>query len=354
MSFATPELIQTVFGPSLTKYTSSLICKICEDYNLDFDELSEKYMGTPEALSFFTTSKLHEVEKESKPRVKRQPKGEKAPKEARKPCVGQTSKGDPCKFAAMPDSELCGIHQRKSEGVKPDKKEKPEVEKKTKKSAKAKKVDSVHTHKPDVDGTDCELCESHGNIIEPGLTEKTFDATVEDGSDIRAKLQAILEAEAEDEDSIEAPVEVAPVEVAPVEVAPVETPVVDPSKKKYIRPAIRGKKAKINLAEAAAAARKSYEESVKSEAGPSEPEKVDEPADIRSKLKAIMAATHTDSESEDEDFGEETQSRLVAKLSEKFDSDSEDDGNLEQMCDSPTSQRILREAWADIEGEEEF
>jgi len=98
-------------------------------------------------------------------------------------------------------------------------------------------------------------------------------------------------------------------------------------------------------------------------AGPSEPRKavepvkkpeptpvIDEAESIRNRLKAILANTEDDSE---DDFDEdEASDRLTMKLASKFDEDP-DEMDLEQMCDSPTSQSQLREAWADMTLEEE-
>ena len=360
-SFATPELIQSIFGDALSKYTSSLLCKVCLDYGLDFKELSAKYMDSPEALSFFTTSQTREVVKEPKKKAVKKPREPKAEKEPEKPCSGLTSKGGPCKFKAMTGSDLCGIHQRKAEGVKAEKKPKVETEKKSKKSPKAKKTEPKHEHPIGDKSDECELCESHGDVVEPQLTESTFEATVQDGADIRAKLQAILseeddeEPEPEPEQKTEEP-KPEPKEPEQKTEEPkepeqkTEEPKPEPKEPEtiqrkggFIRPKVRGKRA-------ATAPVSSVAENA-AKAGPSEP-KVEEEMDIRSKLRAVMKATHTDSEDEEEDFDEDVQERLRQKLASKFEED-EEDVDLDQFCDSPHSQHILREAWADMEEEEE-
>ena len=78
-NFSTAALIQSVFGEALSKYTSSLLCKVCLDYELDFKELSEKYMDSADGMSFFTTSQTHEILKtpiqtEKRAKVARVPK----------------------------------------------------------------------------------------------------------------------------------------------------------------------------------------------------------------------------------------------------------------------------------------
>lgn len=349
-AFATPELIQSIFGDALSKYTSSLLCKVCLDYELDFKELSAKYMDSPEALSFFTTSQTREVVKEPKKKAEKKPREPKAEKEPEKPCSGLTSKGGPCKFKAMPGSDLCGIHQRKAEGVKAEKKPKVETEKKSKKSPKAKKTEPKHEHPIGDKSDECELCESHGDVVEPQLTESTFEATVQDGADIKAKLQAILSEEDDEEPEPEEP-EQKIEEPKPEPKPEPKEPETNQRKGGFIRPKVRGKRAVTapvsSIAENAAKARAEYDESMK--AGPSEP-KVEEEMDIRSKLRAVMKATHTDSEDEEEDFDEDVQERLRQKLASKFEED-EEDVDFDQMCDSPHSQQVLREAWADMEEE---
>lgn len=347
-AFATPELIQSIFGDALSKYTSSLLCKVCLDYELDFQELSAKYMDSPEALSFFTTSQTREVVKEPKKKAEKKPREPKA----EKPCSGLTSKGGPCKFKAMAGSDLCGIHQRKAEGVKAEKKPKVETEKKSKKSPKAKKTEPKHEHPVGDKSDECELCESHGDVVEPQLTESTFEATVQDGADIKAKLQAILSEEDDEEPEPEEP-KPEPKEPEHKIEEPKPEPETNQRKGGFIRPKVRGKRAATapvsSVAENAAKARAEYDESMK--AGPSEP-KVEEEMDIRSKLRAVMKATHTGSEDEEEDFDEDVQERLRQKLASKFEED-EEDVDFDQMCDSPHSQQVLREAWADMEEEEE-
>ena len=320
-NFATPALIQSIFGEALSKYTSSLLCKVCTDYSLDFKEVSARYMDSPEALSFFTTSQVQEVQKAPKA-----PKAPKNPKEEKRPCQGHTTKGQ-CKFAALPGSDLCGIHQRKADGVKPQKKpkeSKSEVEKPQKKSKKSE--GPKHTHELEEESEDCALCESHGNLVKPEFTEKAFDTS----ADIKAKLQSLLEEEDElasqmNDLSVSKP-------EAREHSKPAETEE-KPKNSGFIRPPMRKKKGP--------APTKKPEDV----AGPSNPI-MDTPS-LRAKLQSILQE-----EDEEEDFDEEgVKSRLTARLSSVFDQEDEEI-DLEQMCDSPHSQHVLREAWADMEDEE--
>jgi hypothetical protein len=302
-AFATPALIQSIFGEALSKYTSSLLCKVCDDYNLNFEEVSAKYMDSADGMSFFTTSKVQEVTKT--------PKVPKAPKEEKRPCIGQTTKGQ-CKFAAMPGSDLCGIHQRKADGVKSEKKPKVDGEEKPKKTPKTKATDPKHTHPLTEESEDCELCSTHGNVMNPELPKQDF----EEAEEARAK-------EAEER---------AKIVWAKMKAEEPKTEE-KPKTSGFIRPPIRKKKVQSPV-----------------EAGPSEPKKVPDDSDsIRNKLRMILANAEQESEDEEEDVT----ARLTAKLSKSFDHESDEEVDLHQMCDSPTSQDRLRGAWADLQEEEE-
>jgi len=339
MSSSTIELVQSVFGDALEKYTSGLLTAVCSDYELDFQELSARYMGG----NFLQKSR------ESKPRVPKAPKAEK------KACTGLTSKGGPCKFAALGDSELCGIHQRKAEGGGSE--PKPRVEKVPKeKKVKAKKVDPKHSHPLTEESEDCELCQTHGNVMDKKMPDATFEAVTEDEVSIKDRLKAILAASDDEEPE-------------KMETEPVPEPEPEPEPEKMETEPVPEPEPKKSEPEP---------EPKKSEAGPSEPKKVggfirpkvrgqkvakrveaiepvpepvmDEADSIRDRLKAILINAGEDSE---DDFDEdEAKDRLTMKLASKFDEDP-DEMDMDQMCDSPTSQAQLREAWADMTLEEE-
>ena len=332
MSSSTLELVQSVFGDALEKYTSGLLTAVCLEYELDYEEVSGKYMDG----SFFVKQAPHlQKSRDPKPRVPKAPKAEK------KPCTGLTSKGGPCKFAALGDSELCGIHQRKSEGGGPEPKPKePRVPKE--KKVKAKKVDPKHSHPLTEESEDCELCQSHGNVMDKKMPETTFEAVTEDEVSIKDRLKAILAA-SDDEEPEPEKMEVVP-EPEKMEVVPEPEPEpkkseAGPSEPKpkaagFIRPKVRGQKVAKRV-----------------EAIEPVPEPVMDEADsIRNKLKAILSSAGEDSEDEFDE--EEAKDRLTMKLASKFDEDP-DEMDMDQMCDSPTSQAQLREAWADMTLEEE-
>ena len=315
-TFQSGAVLKSVFGDALERYTSGLLTAVCADYELNFEEVSSRYMD----MNFLNTR----TPKEPKPRVPKEPK------QAKKPCTGLTSKGGPCKFAALGDSDLCGIHQRKLEGGDP----KPKVEKvpKEPKKPKQKKPDPKHSHPLTEEAQDCELCQSHGNVMDKKMPETKFEAVTEDEVSIKDRLKAILAA-SDDEEPEPEPEKTEPKprdEAGPSEPDP--KPKVKASG--FIRPKVKGKKV-------AAPVKKPEPEP--------EPT-MDEAENIRSKLKAILANTEDDSE--DEVDADDAKDRLTRKLASKFDEDP-DEMDLGQMCDTPDSQSQLRQAWADMTLEEE-
>ena len=356
-TFSTPELIHSIFGDALEKYTSSLLCKVCLDYDLDFKELSEKYMDSAEGMSFFTTSQTHEIHTE-----KKKVKTVRVSKDEKKPCIGQTSKGGPCKFAAMPGSDMCGIHQRKSEGLKPEKKPK---EAKEPKQSKKKSQDAKHTHELTEDSVeDCELCQSHGNVMNIGLTDAKFEASVDGGVSIQDRMSAIL-SDADETEEVPAKIEEAPAKIEEVPAKTEEVPAkieevpakieeapakVEEKKSGFIRPKPRGKRPVVAP----------EPKPVESVAGPSKPEKKEDDTEgIRSKLRMILAQANEDSDDEEEAFDEEeVRARLTNKLSGGFDMENgeesdEEEMDIDQMCDTPDSQNKLRDAWASLKIEDD-
>ena len=319
-TFQSGAVLKSVFGDALEKYTSGLLTAVCADYELNFEEVSARYMDG----NFLQKAR---TPKEPKPR---------APKQEKKPCSGLTSKGGPCKFAALGDSDLCGIHQRKLEGGDP----KPKAEKvpKEPKKPKQKKQDPKHTHPLTEEGEDCELCESHGNVMDKKVTETKFEAVTEDEVSIKDRLKAIL-AVSDDEEPEPEPEKTEPVpepkpDPKPLDEAGPSEPKPKAKASGFIRPKVKGKKV-------AAPVKKPEPEP--------EPT-MDEAESIRSKLKAILANTEDDSE--DEVDMEDTKDRLTMKLASKFDEDP-DEMDIGQMCDTPDSQAQLRQAWAEMTLEEE-
>jgi len=81
-------------------------------------------------------------------------------------CEGVTGKGTPCRNRAVPCTGYCRMH-----GERPPKEVKPV---RVKKAKKPKKIQPEHTHGIDEVGLGCPLCDTHGNVWDPGLTECCF------------------------------------------------------------------------------------------------------------------------------------------------------------------------------------
>ena len=81
-------------------------------------------------------------------------------------CEGVTGKGTHCRNRASPDSCYCRMH-----GDRPPR---PSKVPRVKKPPKPKKIQPEHTHGIDEIGVNCPLCETHGNVWDPGLTDCCF------------------------------------------------------------------------------------------------------------------------------------------------------------------------------------
>lgn len=160
--------------PMLASYSASLLQKISDDYGLSYEELSTKYLSTPTVPP---------------PKAKAPVKKKTLPQ-----CSGLTAKGGQCTHKAFDESGLCRIHQKKAngpntEGVAPSK------EKKTKEPKKKGLPAPVHTHEVGESSMQCELCESHGNPMNPKLPSATFES-----DDLADRLKALIMAEGEPEE----------------------------------------------------------------------------------------------------------------------------------------------------------
>jgi len=86
----------------------------------------------------------------------------------KKSCEGKTAKGLPCGNKCLEGERYCRMHLNKPEPVpKP-----PRVPKKTKK----KKVQPEHTCEKDP-SVPCNLCKSHGDVMDPKMPEEQFECT---------------------------------------------------------------------------------------------------------------------------------------------------------------------------------
>jgi hypothetical protein len=171
----------------------AFIERICVDYNLNFDELSAKYLETAaEAIKVPRKYKKREVKmvvvtgEVVKPPAK-EPKAPKEPKAKaeKQECTACTSKKEPCKFSALKGEVFCKRHLAASKASEPG--AAPKV-------PKAKKADApVHTHELTSEiHDDCELCQSHGN---PLAEAEDFELAVPSQPPVEAEESELVEEE---------------------------------------------------------------------------------------------------------------------------------------------------------------
>lgn len=97
----------------------------------------------------------------------------------KEPCKGVTGKGTVCRNGALPGCDYCRMHSREPKEVK---------QPRQKKEPKMKKVQPEHTHGiGEVPEEPCPLCETHGDVMDPGLPDADFE-----GPDITERLRELL------------------------------------------------------------------------------------------------------------------------------------------------------------------
>ena len=148
----------------------------------------------------------------AEPKAKVEPKAKEPKKEVPK-CQAKTAKGEDCPRKCCVDSdEFCVTHLKQSQKPKAEPKSKDSKKAKvSKKSVKDKKV-AEHNHEMSekIDESvseNCDLCQSHGNTLDPELTEEDFEGV---SDDMQSRLQEILSNiseldEAENEESVAGP-----------------------------------------------------------------------------------------------------------------------------------------------------
>jgi hypothetical protein len=162
--------------------------QVAADYNIAFEELEAKYLVAAESAI--------KVPKQKKPRVaKVTVEGQtEAPK-----CQALTAKKGQCSFSALKGECYCKRHLKQQNEPK---QEVPKAVKPPPKKAPAK-VEPVHTHAVDAKKhADCDLCQSHGNILEE-KPEAEFEEVGEEEVDEdveHAKMEEILHEYEEGED----------------------------------------------------------------------------------------------------------------------------------------------------------
>ena len=104
-------------------------------------------------------------------------------KHRKEPCQGVTGKGTPCRNGALPGMTCCRMHSREP---------KPAKEPKKKKEPKPKKIQPEHTHGiGEEPSTPCPLCETHGDVMDPGLPDSGFEGH----DDLTERLRHLLQNE---------------------------------------------------------------------------------------------------------------------------------------------------------------
>jgi hypothetical protein len=131
--------------------------RVAKDYNLNFEELSSKYLEVSEAAikvprKYTKKAKVVTVETGAAPAPK--------PVAEKQCCTAHTSKKEPCKFSALKGEVFCKRHLRASIGE-------PAEPKAPKAKKAAKPEEPVHSHPVDEDATDpCDVCTKYGKPLE--------------------------------------------------------------------------------------------------------------------------------------------------------------------------------------------
>lgn len=185
------------------KALSSLLSQVAADYDLDFEELTEKYLG------------------ETKPKPKRKApvkakvtKVEDSDEDGPPKCIALTKKGDQCKCRPRNGEVTCGRHKDYDPEAKVEEKPKKtrgrprkakvedtsdsEEEVKPKRKPKAKKpTEPEHKHELDAEAEDCEACKEQGPPFQL-RSGRSYKAPDED--EIRRRLAALDDSDAETQD----------------------------------------------------------------------------------------------------------------------------------------------------------
>jgi|SRR5210317_1906998 hypothetical protein len=119
-------------------------------------------------------------------------KPSKVPKEPKLVCSMMTAKGNPCTKPCVPGETCCTLHMKmrdKKTNTEQAVKKRPVLKKK-------KKYVPVHNHKPGETPTEtCELCETHGDIFDPGMPDTEFEESQDNDMSIEEKLRKMLDEE---------------------------------------------------------------------------------------------------------------------------------------------------------------
>ena len=120
-------------------------------------------------------------------------------------CTSSTQKGTPCKNNCLPGKDVCAKHEQRpvsqgpgpstSSGESSTTTKKPRVKKPV-----VKKSVPSHNHpigQPPMEGVICELCETHGDILDPEMPDAEFEVVPVNGQSLEERLRIMLENEPE-------------------------------------------------------------------------------------------------------------------------------------------------------------
>ena len=176
----------------LAKALSDVLARVASDYHLDHAELISRYLSGPPPPP--PSPAL------LKPQVVPQTNL----------CTARTAKGAPCKYRPQKGSCVCKIHASKTQEAPPE--EAPEVPKASKKKKAPKKVKAPapeHSHALTEDLSPdnvCQLCDTHGSVLDPGMPEAEFELADDlEEPDLAARLKAILSGEEDLEEDPDIP-----------------------------------------------------------------------------------------------------------------------------------------------------
>jgi len=112
-------------------YTDRLLRDVSKEFNISYDNLKTKYLFPP--------------------------------------CIAMTSRGKNCTNKCIIGSKFC----KKHEGYIP-----PVEKKKGRKATKQVKTKIIPIHTHDGHNGECELCRSHGDILDPNTPHRVFEITL--------------------------------------------------------------------------------------------------------------------------------------------------------------------------------
>lgn len=160
-----PRVICDNLEMQMFNWGVGLLAQVAQDYNLNHGELMKKYMKKPSDIGLRDGSGAPSHVLVAATEQKAKNKKERKPKEGKTLCKGVTAKGQQCKFGACEGSEFCKKH---GEANKDN-------------TVKTKKTPKEHNHNPgDVPTEFCGVCESHGDVTDPKLTEEEFEIKYND------------------------------------------------------------------------------------------------------------------------------------------------------------------------------